>query len=39
MVNPNDLQSPWIGRTRDDWDDYWNTDEGEYDDDCDEEES
>ena len=24
---PLELQSPWIGRTRDDWDDYWNTDE------------
>ena len=35
---PNDLQSPWIGRTRDDWDDYWNSDEEECDD-YDEEES
>ena len=24
---PLELQSPWIGRNRDDWDDYWNTDE------------
>lgn len=24
---PLELQSPWIGRNRDDWDDYWNTDD------------
>ena len=38
MVGPNDIQSPWIGRTRDDWDDYWNSND-DYDEDEDDEES
>ena len=34
---PLELQSPWIGRNRDDWDDYWNTDEDDNEEDYNEE--